>query len=133
MKRVLFLDDNYERGIAFLEIFADAKVVWVETAAEAIEMLAQPWDLVMLDHDLGGEVFVSSSRDDSGMAVVRWIEANRPTTTKRIHIHSWNIPAAREMTARLRDCGGYKITQGPFVKETMQSLRRLINDYRPAN
>src|ERR1700730_15634727 len=69
--KVLFLDDDPARGAVFLAEHPDA--VWVTTAEECIAYLAEPWHEVHLDHDLGGEAFVDCERNDSGMAVVRWL------------------------------------------------------------
>ena len=68
--KVLFMDDDPARGASFLAEYPDA--VWVQTAEDCIAHLAEPWDEVHLDHDLGGDVFVDFERDDCGMAVVRW-------------------------------------------------------------
>ena len=58
--RILFLDDDPDLARAFLGRHPDA--VWVETAGDCITRLAEPWDEVHLDHDLGGEIYVDSSR-----------------------------------------------------------------------
>lgn len=112
MSRVLFLDDNNERGIAFLADHPGA--LWLKTAAGTIEALAngERWDLVSLDHDLGDQVFVDSNRPGCGMEVVRWIIANRPEID-RIVVHSWNYPAASRMTADLQRAG-YKVARRMF-------------------
>ena len=79
--RILFLDDDDLRAEVFLGDHPQA--VWVQTAAECIAKLEEPWDEVHLDHDLGGEVFVNIDRDDCGMAVVRWIvDPQRRTSNK---------------------------------------------------
>ena len=50
---ILFLDDDPERAEIFLADNPEA--VWVQTAEECIARLAEAWDEVHLDHDLGGE------------------------------------------------------------------------------
>ena len=50
--KVLFMDDDPMRGEIFLNVHPDA--VLVATAEECIARLAEPWDEVHLDHDLGG-------------------------------------------------------------------------------
>ncbi len=49
--RLLFLDDAADRASAFLAGHPDA--VWVQTVEQCLELLAQRWDEVYLDHDLG--------------------------------------------------------------------------------
>ena len=113
MRRRLFLDDDPARAAAFLARHPDA--AWVETAAECVARLAEPWDEVHLDHDLGGEHFVESARADCGMEVVRWLTAEpRPHLARaRFTVHSHNVVAAFEMTIRLMDAG-FQVAARPF-------------------
>ena len=115
---VLFLDDDEQRTASFTSRFPDA--VTVETAEACIARLrdgtGEPerpsWDLVFLDHDLGGEFFVDSRRADTGMEVVRWILENRPKIA-RIVIHTHNEFAGYEMEQELTRAG-YDTVQLPF-------------------
>ena len=99
--RILFLDDDPYRARAFLGRHPDA--VWVETAGDCITRLAEPWDEVHLDHDLGGEIYVDSSRKDRGMEVVRWL-CSQPVTPSAtlFFVHSHNADAA---SAMVQACG----------------------------
>ena len=92
--RILFLDDDPDRARAFLGRHPEA--VWVQTAGECIARLAESWDQVHLDHDLGGEIFVDSSRDDCGMEVVRWLcsQPQEPLPNTWFFVHSHNAEAA---------------------------------------
>ena len=71
VRRLLFLDDDPRRAEIFLKDNPDA--VWVNTVAECLARLAEPWDEVHLDHDLGGKMFVDSKDTDCGMEVIRWL------------------------------------------------------------
>lgn len=111
--RRLFLDDDPARAEAFLDAYPDA--VWVSTAAECIARLAEPWDEVHLDHDLGGEQHVDVGRDDCGMAVVRWLAFEpRPHLRRaRFFVHSHNGVAAMVMNLQLRGLG-LRASAAPF-------------------
>jgi hypothetical protein len=111
--RILFLDDDDLRAEAFLGDHPQA--VWVQTAAECIARLEEPWDEVHLDHDLGGEQFVDAERDDCGMAVVRWIVVGPKTHLKQTQffIHSHNMQAATVMGFQM-SMSGYKVEIRPF-------------------
>ncbi len=113
MRRRLFLDDDPARAAVFTARYPDA--VWVQTAPECISRLAEHWDEVHLDHDLGGEHYVDSSRDDCGMAVVRWLTEEPRRHLARVHfsIHSHNMIAAYEMLLRLQ-AAGLKAKASPF-------------------
>jgi Cyclic-phosphate processing Receiver domain len=114
--RRLFLDDDPERASAFLEQHPDA--VWVQTVAECVEKLAEAWDEIHLDHDLGGEHYVTVDREDCGMEVVRWLvkEPRKHLRRARFTIHSHNIAAAFEMVMRLQGLG-YRVEARPFGVE----------------
>ncbi len=112
-RRILFLDDDLRRGEAFLSWYPHA--VWVETAAACLSRLTEPWDEVYLDHDLGGETFVDHTREDCGMAVVRWLcEEFRPHLQPTLFvIHTHNLGAACSMTFQLQ-ASGYLVHEAPF-------------------
>ncbi len=103
--RRLLLDDDPARAEEFLSVYPDA--VWVATVAECIDRLAESWDEVHLDHDLGGEQHVDVARDDCGMAVVRWLAFEpRPHLRKaRFVVHSHNGVAAYVMMLQLKGLG----------------------------
>ncbi len=114
-RRVLFLDDDPTRTKSFMSRVSphDLHVVTVETAVECIEHLASStWDLVLLDHDLGGEVFVESSRPDTGAEVVRWLGENRGDHGAFI-VHSMNAVGAAGMFFDLQEMG-YRVTQAAY-------------------
>ena len=56
----------------------------------------KPWDIVFLDHDLGGQVFVPSSHPNTGYAVAKYMEENS-VEAKQIIIHSMNPAGASNM------------------------------------
>jgi hypothetical protein len=111
--RILFLDDDPVRADAFLA--AEPRAVWVETAGQCIAQLAESWDEVHLDHDLGGEKLVDFEREDTGMGVVRWLcNAPRPHLARtRFIIHTRNLNAACMMVIHLQ-MGGFEVTARPF-------------------
>lgn len=123
MKRVLFLDDDKHRTMAFRDLMRLYDIVpdCVETAAECIERLkAVEYDLISLDHDLGGETFVDSAREDCGMEVVRWLRKHQKPQGF-ILVHSFNMLASKRMVYSLS--GGYAAFYVPFG--SAQYIRKL--------
>jgi len=103
---VLFLDDNPARTKVFLTYYPHADTV--DTAVDCIKAMQQkPYDVVFLDHDLGGESFVDPLRDDCGMAVVRWItDPLKFTDPVSVYVvHSHNHRAAETMAELLEKKG----------------------------
>jgi hypothetical protein len=109
-QKMLFLDDDESRISLFFGLVPTVTIV--RTAEEAIAALNNSWDVVSLDHDLGGEQYVSSERDDTGMGVVRWIAKNKPAVGRFI-VHSHNHIGAENMESLLRTTG-YNVKQIPF-------------------
>ena len=116
---ILFLDDNVSRAALFSNRSTGtdrARTIWARTAEEAIEALelhGPDFDMIHLDHDLGGTQFQDSRSEESGMQVVRFLEKTGTAKTAKIIIHSWNLPAGKRMVERLTDAG-YRTQQRPF-------------------
>ena len=102
---VLWLDDARERTKVF-RMYAPYAYI-TETATECIEVLGtviESWDIVFLDHDLGGETFVDPSHPNTGSAVVRWIAEHKPKMN-RVIVHSCNPDAGKYMVEDLIKLG----------------------------
>jgi hypothetical protein len=81
-------------------------------------------DALFLDHDLGGEVYVDSSRKDCGMEVVRFIVENKPKVSQII-VHTLNQNAGINMTNQLRNAG-YEVKYIPFLYFTQLLVNQAI-------
>lgn len=120
MGQILWLDDSPARTCLFSQRMTDedrGKTHWVRTATEAIQILKDYGDVftqIFLDHDLGDERGDSRS-PESGMEVVRFLEKTKKSQYRqaKIIVHSWNIPAGKRMTARLRQAG-FDVEHKPF-------------------
>ena len=96
-KRVVFLDDDPIRCKFFQSAIPSAVIV--TTAEEVQAVLADrenQVDILLLDHDLGGEIYVDPELENSGSGVVRWMRKHNPPVG-RIIVHSYNGPAAAAM------------------------------------
>lgn len=122
---ILFLDDDPARAALAYQRFKPTdreRVIWCQTAEEAICTLRDYKDkltAVMLDHDLGGEHYVHTAREDCGMEVVRYLEKlakkNELGGLKNAHyrIHTWNVDSGNVMYRRLKGIG-LKVEYLPF-------------------
>lgn len=116
---LLFLDDEPQRAVlAYNRMSVEDRnnTIWCRTAEEAMLTI---WDYrdvlkkVSLDHDLGGQEYMNTKREDCGMAIVRFLEKKahkEPEEFKKLEdtlfvIHSWNNHAAPIMQDRLSKIG----------------------------
>jgi len=105
---ILVLDDDHRRLSMFREWCAGHRGVFVETAQQAIaELQEKKFNVVFLDHDLGGEVYVTSKREDCGMEVVRQIVDGHTKVSEHtfVIVHTLNHVAGQEMVDKLKDKG----------------------------
>lgn len=118
---ILFMDDDPNRAaLAYQRMTKEDRdiTIWCQTVDDAIDVLKDyksNLKEVYLDHDLGGETFVYSGRDDCGMEVVRWLEKQDILSYAECTFicHSWNIPAGDQMAGRLMK-KGFKVKRTPF-------------------
>jgi hypothetical protein len=131
VRRLLFLDDDPRRADAFLRDHPDA--VWVTTVPECLGRLAEPWDEVHLDHDLGGKLYVDSTDADCGMEVIRWLckEPRRHLRDALFFVHTHNATAGLLMVLQMRG-GGYQAEFRPFGLDLKKLLARNEPGLRPA-
>ena len=120
--KIFILEDNQDRISLFREKLKGHDLTIAETAQEAINALGtnknamtreSHFDLIFLDHDLGGEEMVGTNGANTGSEVVRWM-AQEMGSGPSIIVHSMNAPAALEMQEKLRDVGFY-CHRVPFI------------------
>ena len=121
---VLFLDDNALRCPQFRSAVPCATIVNTsKECIEALEAATEPWDIVFLDHDLGGEVYCDSWREDTGAEVARWMAAHKPAVGVVV-LHTFNDCGKRNMVFPLVQAG-YTVEYIPFGKDTLERVSDL--------
>lgn len=102
--RILILDDDNVRHVAFNNFFVGkAFVKNVSTAEQCInELENNQWDIVFLDHDLGGDTFVVSDIG-TGWEVAKWIHDHPDKKPYDVIIHSFNPSGAHLMKNLIKD------------------------------
>lgn len=114
--RILFLDDDSYRYKQILRARGyNTTIDWVETAQACIDKLSHHdmYNQIWLDHDLGGEVYVSETNINTGSEVVRHILREELPIKCDIIVHSMNTVAANNMVAVLQKAG-YSAVYMPF-------------------
>ena len=101
---ILILEDDPNRVAQFEKKFNMDEIIVVDKASEAITKLTDfNWDCLFLDHDLGGEINVSTTNKNTGSEVARWLSIHKDRIPNLVIIHSMNPPGAANIKALLRD------------------------------
>jgi CheY-like chemotaxis protein len=88
--KILILDDDKGRLADFRNNLSGHTVDCVETVSETIEWLnKKTYDVVFLDHDLGGKQLVPSG-PGTGFEVAEWLRDHPDRKPKTIIIHTLN-------------------------------------------
>jgi CheY-like chemotaxis protein len=130
-KRILFLDDDKGRHSYFRSLANSIGIIpeCVETVEECCAKIKTSYfDIISLDHDLSGEIYIDQSRKDCGMEVVRFLESNEIQQGEVI-CHSYNTKARYEMYKRLSILSTIKRSHNePFaMPEYDQLIKQLSN------
>lgn len=125
--RVIFLDDDENRQRQMKSMLPVIKQVY--TADEAINEIDHEGfiDCLFLDHDLGGEIYVDSSVQNTGAAVAKWIVANvRQENIGRIVLHSFNPVGAQNMYQTLSP-HFQQVDISPFLSMRFKGIVRNLS------
>lgn len=120
MNKILVLEDDENR----IEIFRSMLIsptdetIYVTNASDAIKALtANVFDVIYLDHDLGGRTYVSEADENTGSRVVKYLTgpANTQSPETSFIIHSLNYGAAQNMKSKLIGYGYLNVAVIPFT------------------
>lgn len=112
--KILILEDNKDRIATFKRTLGGRfNLTFTEHAAQAIDAIfdaanvGYAFDVIFLDHDLGGDTYVDQDNTNTGSEVVRWItgDDSPPLEQPVIIIHSLNHDAAKNMLSKLEAHG----------------------------
>jgi len=90
--KIFILEDNPDRMIAFKSILKDHTIIHAIDVKEAKEKFDKnrPFDSILLDHDLGGEIYVDSDFWNTGYNLLDFllrIDLRILKTHKSLFIH----------------------------------------------
>lgn len=118
-KRILILEDSPERQKQFKILEHKHVVVITESTKECIHLLTTcKWDILFLDHDLGGQVHVPSG-EETGYEVAKFLSENQRLIPKLVILHSLNAGGRKLMKGLLQNS-----IEFPFVW-TEKALKSL--------
>jgi len=123
--KILVLEDSQERIEKFKTLFPehDHDVWFTYEAQECIDLLdTQQWDILFLDHDLGGDVYVQSGKG-TGYELAGYIAESINKDTAVI-IHSCNHAGATQISFLL-PCA----VRVPFVSLNIEAALIWAEEY----
>jgi CheY-like chemotaxis protein len=123
---IFILEDDPNR----IDFFRDAclqggHTLTLATSFEEAKRLFDPdpeYNLVCLDHDLGGEQMVDSTQENTGSNFARWLAANHPNILTLCVIHSYNSGGAANMYRTLADAGWKRAICIPFGPKVLNYI-----------
>ncbi len=133
--KILILEDSEIRIKQFLEgLESDTNVITVKhTAQDCIDCLTkESWDVLFLDHDLGGKTYVATDDKNTGSEVCRWL-SNNNVKIRLIIIHSLNVQGQRTMKqlvpqAIIVPFVWMKITKNNLNESTIKYLNSMAEE-----
>lgn len=116
--KVFILEDDPFRMKIFKRNLIGNTVTHTDDADIAVmELIANPYDVIFLDHDLGGEQFVPEDpNENNGTKVVSSCSKWASDKNVLIVVHSLNGPAALNMIANLEMDGYLNVKRIPFTQ-----------------
>jgi hypothetical protein len=119
--RVFILEDDPNRVAGFSASLDGADVTYAIDVDEARRLWQPPYDIVCLDHDLGGDVYVASEDDNTGAGFLRTSPVREGMRSTIVVVHSWNPDGAQEMIRLLREMGIAPLAM-PFGRDLLVAL-----------
>ena len=99
--KIMILEDMPSRIQFFKNKLHKHDVYFFDNADDAMNALCflnnKKWDIVFLDHDLEGRIFVPSSYHNTGYTVAKFISENSDIEINQIITHSMNPQGAQNI------------------------------------
>lgn len=124
--RIFILEDDAARIHQFREVCYPHVDPDIALSCEQIHKFQPPYDLILLDHDLGGRQL--EDHEDSGEAFVELIKDR--VGNANIIIHSYNLAGALRMAHTLREVGA-SVIRLPFGPELLQFIQTVTHPVEP--
>lgn len=129
MKRIFILEDDPLRIVQFRKACIGHDLTLAVDCDEAKRLWQPPYDLVCLDHDLGGETFVDSRYENTGFQFCRFLTEPQPFKDLRqtpFIVHSYNPEGAYQMYRNLKDAG-YIVYRIPFGLAVLHAVEHGLD------
>jgi CheY-like chemotaxis protein len=125
--KILIVEDNEDRLNWFATEFKGTEELALATTAEKGKYYVnlQKWDVIFLDHDLGGRVYVNSADENTGYQVAKEIVVSINKDTPVI-VHSYNPAGVKNIMGVLKHAEA--IPFGMFDKTILGESKSEISN-----
>ncbi len=104
--KILILEDNLKRIQWFKQLFKNQELFIFDNVLDAYNTcLNYDFPVILLDHDLGGQEWVDSKKENTGYQFVKMIIEKQLQKDSLYYIHSMNPIGANKMLNYLLDNG----------------------------
>ncbi|GHV04906.1 hypothetical protein FACS189485_11100 [Spirochaetia bacterium] len=116
MMKIFILEDDHDRIDYFIHNFSPfAELTVSESYRDAIKKFNPPYNAILLDHDLGGLIYVDVQQENTGSQFCKWLcKKNGVAKDTPMVIHSHNDVGAEHMNNILTSGGFTKVNTLPF-------------------
>ena len=123
--KILILEDDKDRHRLFIRNLANHDIVIVTKTQEAIDLLQNSsWDVIYLDHDLDGQVYVESG-PGTGYEVAEWLSKNLDRKPQIVIVHTFNMLGSENMKELLPEA---IVCPGAWMRSIEQVLESLSSN-----
>ena len=126
--RIFLLEDDPNRVAGFEIAAQGAELTHAISVEEARRKWNPPYDVVLLDHDLGGETFVDSKEENTGAEFLRTPGVIEGMRGALIVVHSYNPSGAEHMVRQVWDGGVYTVGKLAFSKRLLALVQHMVKD-----
>lgn len=127
--KIFILEDDHTRVSLFAEALQSTDWVRAEDVEDAKKMFEPPYDLILLDHDLGGQVYVDSEDPNTGAAFSKWLVGNYvPNNSPIVVVHSWNHDGGKNMMETLKNIPNIILARQEFGITLLNWISDLVKN-----
>lgn len=128
--RIFILEDDPARITAFQFALVNHDLTickWLGGPDGAIKRFdySKQYDLILLDHDLGGQVYVNSDEEETGFQFVKHLGKRPESWDPPVVVHSWNPEGAKNMQKLLEE-NGWSVYLSPFGPTMLDSIVQFL-------
>lgn len=127
--KIFILEDDRNRIHLMLDALGASHDVQVsESCADAKIKYDPPYDLTLLDHDLGGRQFVDGEDPETGYQFVKFMVSNGMDPGGYVIVHSYNPDGAKAMQGLLEE-SDWNMARVPFGLKVLEFLKGLPDEH----